>query len=247
MTWKSQLQRSKLTAATIRLTWVRPFFGRNCAHKTRNKRRGGHVELDQHSAPRKWETHLGGRKLPPAGGPTPSEITLHRHFYDRRPLFMERPEIHAGAHTIEHSFCTICRFQERCTDAIRVVALLLYLVYKYETGIFFFKKYVKLRSVLFKACSIACYNKPLLFHQESIVFLPKRFDLTVDVDGAPGSTHEFLSLEFSKSVHFSYPVTIRCKTTSFCTERTKRQIFTTQTALAHHLLSKIRISYSYTW
>ena len=28
-------------------------------------------------------------------------------------------------------------------------------------------------------------------HQtQSIVFLPKRFDLAIDVDGAPGSTHD---------------------------------------------------------
>ena len=43
------------------------------------------------------------------------------------------------------------------------------------------------------------------------VFLPKRFDLAADVDGAPGSTRDFLRLGFLKQLHFSSSVTIRCK------------------------------------
>lgn len=45
----------------------------------------------------------------------------------------------------------------------------------------------------------------------NIVFFPKRFCLAVDIDGCPGSTHDFLSFGFSKYIHFSSPVTIRCK------------------------------------
>ena len=37
---------------------------------------------------------------------------------------------------------------------------------------------------------------PFRFHQsQNIVFLPKRFDLAVDVDGAPGSTRDFCALD----------------------------------------------------
>jgi len=41
-------------------------------------------------------------------------------------------------------------------------------------------------------------------HQtQSIIFLPKRFGIAVDVDGAPGSTHDFFALEILKKIHFS--------------------------------------------
>ena len=46
--------------------------------------------------------------------------------------------------------------------------------------------------------------------KQSIVFLPKRFGLAIDVDGAFGSTHDFLRLGFSKKIHFS-SITIQCK------------------------------------
>ena len=45
----------------------------------------------------------------------------------------------------------------------------------------------------------------------SIVFFPKRFGLAVDVDGCPGSTQVFLRFGFSKYIHFSFPILIRCK------------------------------------
>lgn len=56
------------------------------------------------------------------------------------------------------------------------------------------------------------YTIPFWSHQmHSIVFLPKRFGLVVDVDGYPESTHDLLRFGFSKYIHFSSPVTIRCK------------------------------------
>jgi len=46
---------------------------------------------------------------------------------------------------------------------------------------------------------------------QSIVFFPKRFGRTVDVDASPGESHDFLRLGFSKYIHFSSPLTIRCR------------------------------------
>lgn len=35
-----------------------------------------------------------------------------------------------------------------------------------------------------------------------MLFFPKLFDPTVDVDGWPGSSNDFLLLGFSKNIHF---------------------------------------------
>ena len=61
---------------------------------------------------------------------------------------------------------------------------------------------VQIDQLLTVANGIHCftwYTTPFWSHLiHSIVFLPKRFGFAVDVDGCPGSTHDFLRFGFSK-------------------------------------------------